>query len=359
MLLSSFVLFIFLLSIVSYVLFSIHTNMLAAGPQQANWRITAISVLLCLVVATAISLRNPFFGVDTKTYVGIFNSYCVGGTLHDSETSFIYSVKSINAFMLGACDSRYLPYAWVAFMVMAFFAAREKFNEKTIYLAIFLTSMIGIELTTNALRQGFSIALLVSALSYYKNNNLFAAIFAVGAVALHSSSALVIFLFFLCSLQTRAFLACIGILSFLLVTSLKSGITLFVTSRFIYEVQKYLEHDADEIAIRMLAFACVLCVVVLPVIVSSTARLALWKSRNYNIAIKLLLVCIPFLYLPYFGYRLIYGTFPIVLWLVITRLLQVGKLTPSIFMILILTNLTIIWIWSAGSSYMRSITFLG
>jgi EpsG family len=358
MLLSSFVLFILLFAITAYVSLSIHSSLLAVGSLQGNWQMATIGAIISFVLTVAISLRNPLFGVDTLTYAGIFNSYCAEESLSNLETSFLYSVRTINVLMLGLCDSRYLSFSWVAFIVIGLFAMRAEFSEKTIYISMFLTSMVGIELTTNALRQGFSIVLLIAALSYYKYNNPLAAILVILSVALHTSSALIILFFFLCSLKMRAFLISVCILSFLIISAVKSGTTLLIASQFVYEIQKYLEHDADEIAIRMLAFACVLSVAIVPVILSSSARLALWKSRNYSIAIKMLLVCIPFLYLPYFGYRLIYGTFPVVLWLVMTRLFQSGKFTLGIFMSLTFANLAILWIWSAGSSYMRSIVFL-
>jgi EpsG family len=356
MLLSSFTLVICLFAILALAPMRLHSS--STQLSNENWSIVLLGGLICLIMILALALRNLNFGVDTATYAGIFNSYCAGQSLSNFEVSFVYSAQIINALMLGRCDSQYLPISWVLFIFVALMLSRGKMERKIIYISLLFTSMIGIELSTNALRQGFSIALLITAFSYYRYNNFLALLLALACIALHSSSALVILLFGLCALRLRLFILCCGAVAAFIFWAIQSGASLLFASRFIYEIQKYLEHDADEIAIRLLAYASMLLVIFVPLLVLGDKRKFLLKTKEYFITIKLLIVCTPFLFLPYFGYRLIYGVFPIVLWLIVSKLQDEHNLTLRIFLALLGGNLLLLWTWSAGSSYMKSIPFL-
>ena len=66
----------------------------------------------------------------------------------------------------------------------------------------------------------------------------------------------------------------------------------------------------------------------------------------------------PFLALPYFGYRFIYGVYPVLLLLTLTVSRHHFYKPSRHFLLLGAMNLVILLSWSIGSKYMREVPFL-
>jgi hypothetical protein len=320
---------------------------------------TILVVLLCM--------RSLNFGVDTVAYAELFSHYCSGGSLYDVEGSFQAATLLLNTLMLGACRPSLLPAAWTIAIVLPVLVLPVTWRLKISYLAAFLLSIVGIELATNALRQGLSVGFLllsVSILTAQTGQRRWLALpFALAALLFHSSAALFLAVYLLALLPWHLFLGTSLTIIFLIVNSLDIDFALPIASNFIYEIQKYAAHDGDEIWIRVLAFATVLASLAAPLLArNNTALRPALSNGPYAIAARLSLLCVPSLVLPYFGYRFIYSVYPIILFLTLSAsmLPKISPLGRPYAQLLWLTgmNVMVLFAWAAGSSYMRSVPFL-
>jgi hypothetical protein len=319
------------------------------------------------ILVVLLCMRSLNFGVDTIAYAEYFAQYCSGGGLYDLEGSFQSATVLINTLMLGACRTSLLPAAWALAIVLPVLLLPVPWRLRISYLAAFLFSIIGIELATNALRQGLSVGFMlmfVVILSTQKGHRRWLALpFALASLLFHISAALFLAAYLLARLPWHLFLSASVATVFIIINSLDKNINLPLASNFIYEIQKYAAHDHDEIWIRVLAFATVLASLAAPLLASGikALRLAL-RNGPYAIAARLSLLCIPSLVLPYFGYRFIYGVYPIILFLTLyaSMLPKISPLGHPQAQLLWLTvmNLLALLGWSAGSSYMREVPFL-
>jgi hypothetical protein len=320
-----------------------------------------------LVIVGLLCLRSLDFGVDTVAYAELFTHYCNGGQLSDVEGSFQAATLLLNGVMLGACSVQLLPSAWIIAIVVPVFALAAPWPLKWSYLGVFLLSIIGIELATNALRQGLSVGLMLLAVSIlttcYGPRRWMALPFAVAAVIFHSSAALFLGAYFLARLHWLPFTGVTLGLIWITVNFQASDVAVPLARDFFYEIQKYAAHEDDELWVRILAFACVLAALVAPVL---ARRPGPWvhfvQPGPYAVALRLSLLCVPFLALPYFGYRFIYGVYPAILFLTLGASTLPGLVAlsraPVQLIWLLGMNICVLVAWSAGSSYMREVPFL-
>ncbi len=324
-------------------------------------------VTVILLVAL-LCMRSLAFGVDTVAYVDLFARYCSGDGLSDLETSFHAATLTLNALMLGACSTQLLPTVWALAIVIPALALPAPWKFKICYLAAFLLSIVGIELATNALRQGLSVGVMLLCISLHTTQigprRWLALPLALAAMLFHSSAILFLTAYFLARLRWRLFLITSIATIIIIVGSLDVNIALPLASDFIYEIQKYAAHDDDELWIRALAFTTVLASLAAPVLARD---LALVRRINqvddpYSIAVRLSLLCVPFLALPYFGYRFIYGTYPIILFLTLSASMLPKPFASgrphAQFLWLLAMNVLVLLVWSTGSSYMREVPFI-
>lgn len=318
------------------------------------------------IVVGLLCLRSLNFGVDTVAYAELFTHYCNGGRLSDVEGSFQAATLLLDGMMLGACSTSLLPTAWIVAIVLPVLFLAAPWRLRLSYLTAFLFSIIGIELATNALRQGLSVGLMlmgVSVMTTQQGQRRWLALpFALASVLFHSSAVLFLAAYLLARLRWLQFLGTTLALVWLTVTSLDAQIALPLASDFIYEIQKYAAHEDDELWIRVLAFACVLAALAAPLLARATALRPLLREGPYAIALRLSVLCVPFLALPYFGYRFIYGVYPAILFLTLGASLLPGRpqlARPQAQLLwLLVMNLLVLLAWSAGSSYMREVPFL-
>ncbi|MFX7866159.1 hypothetical protein ABTK37_19390, partial [Acinetobacter baumannii] len=81
------------------------------------------------------------------------------------------------------------------------------------------------------------------------------------------------------------------------------------------------------------------------------------SDKTYVISLRLAIICVPFLTLPYFGYRFIYGMYPVILFLTLSPSLTPYTNSGSQFIALSAMNVVILLTWAAGSTYMRELPF--
>lgn len=319
------------------------------------------------IIVVLLCLRSLNFGVDTVAYAELFTRHCRGDRLSDMEGSFQAATLLLNVLMFGACSTLLLPAAWVLAIVLPVLALPTPWRLRVSYLASFLLSIIGIELATNALRQGLSVGFMLLCISVLttqpKPRHWVALPFALAAVLFHSSAVLFLAAYLLALLRWHQFLGTTAVLILLTVNSLDSPVTLPFASDFIYEIQKYSAHENDEVWIRVLAFACVLASLAAPLLARNTkGLLPALRNGSYPVAVRLSLLCVPFLALPYFGYRFIYGIYPCILFLTLSASLLPGVPPlgrPNAHLLWLMTmNVLVLLAWAAGSSYMSEVPLL-
>lgn len=319
------------------------------------------------LVVVLLCLRSLNFGVDTVAYAELFTHYCNGGRLSDVEGSFQAATLLLDGMMFGACRTSLLPSAWIAAIVLPVLMLAAPWRVKLAYLTAFLLSIIGIELATNALRQGLSVGLMLMGIAILttqaERRRWFALPFALAAVLFHSSAVLFLAAYLLARLRWVTFVVSTVFLVWLTLNSLDAQVALPLASDFIYEIQKYAAHDDDELWIRVLAFACVMAALAAPLLARCPAALGpALREGPYAIALRLGVLCVPFLALPYFGYRFIYGVYPAILFLTLAASFLPGRpplarSQPQLLWLLTM-NIAVLLAWSAGSSYMREVPFL-
>lgn len=330
-----------------------------APTAQLNWTLDRVALVLVALVVFVIATRSQLFGVDTAAYAAVLDSYCSGRRADELGLSFALSARLLNWAMLGACDIRLLPMAWVLLVMTGILLAAGSLSDKLRYLAVLLVSLVGIELTTNALRQGLSVALLVAAVSWWPRRWLVSTALGAASVVLHGSSALVLLAVAAAFLGWRWFLVAGGAATLVVAAALQRELTFGPVGLFLYEVQKYLAHEPDELWIRLLSFTSLISIVIIPRLAArprDTNSVSL-REGAYARSVRLVASSVPFLFLPYFGYRYIYGILPVVLWIAMRAVRDSPRLAAQTFALLLAANASLLAAWSYGSGYMRSIPF--
>lgn len=338
----------------------------AAEPSaRRTWTLDRVAVVAVVTMLGLIALRSTRFGVDTAAYVDALRTYCWPGPSNHAEGEFLVSSLILNAAMLGACDPRLLPAAWVGLVTGMALLARGALAVRVRYAALLLVSFVGVELTTNALRQGLASGAIVIAVSFIGSRPLIALTAAVVSIALHSSSGLVIGCLGLALLPWRYFWPAIVGLSVALALSATRAVELAIAfvplERLLFEIGKYLASEADETLVRVLAFGTLAAALAGPMLAGRPGSLReLLRRPSYGVALRLAIATVPSLAVPYFGYRLVYGVFPVVLWLV-TSAVHEGppELEDGAFVWTMSLASVLLAAWAGGSSFMRSVPFLG
>lgn len=315
---------------------------------------------LAMLMIGALAFRNPEFGTDTANYSAIFQEFCQQGELPNSEFSYLISVRTINAAMLGSCNVSLLPVTWLLLVVGILLGSIGSWQLKLRVMVILLLSMVGIALTTDALRQGLSVGLMLAALGCWHQKQRAAAFVLSGlSVAFHSSAALVLIALLASTLSWPFFILVLagvtGVVTFAIQTSDSIASALPIISTLLI----YAAHDSDELIIRVLTFSCVLSTLVAPLLAarSAAARREALALPGYQTAIRLAVCCIPPLSLPYFGYRFIFGVYPLILWLVISATLA-REDDSAVFGWALGGNAVILLFWCFGSNYVLTTPFI-
>lgn len=314
-----------------------------------------ISTLIIAVFVAALIARPTAFGVDTITYFKMYDQFCFA-RIDDLELSYSVTFSLLNLSQAGACDSTLLTTSWVLLILACFLLLPETWNTRLKLAALGLFSLIGTELATNALRQGLSASVMMLALAWYRRSRLLGIVLCGFAILLHSSTGLVLVAVVISLLPFRYFVLALSGLVAVVLSYSYLGLDVEALNRLTGEIDKYSAHDADDLYVRILAAAQLFVPIVVGMVTLG------WVGRRTNdergeagIALKIALTSLPYLTLPYFGYRYVYGVYLLVLYL--SRSVIIDDRRPA-FELVLLANALIALVWALGSSYLNQIPFL-
>lgn len=327
--------------------------------QQAPvWAADTLATLLLALLTLAMVLRSPSFGIDTPTYIEAFSHYCLNVEPARHDLSFELAHALMNVLMLGACRPGWLPAAWMGVVLVAVACTSPSVTPRARLWSLFLFSFVGIELLTNAMRQGMALAVFVAGLSQWKRRRHLSAVLIGVALLLHDSMILALFAMLLCLLPWRLFLPALLAAVGGTMYALQFNLELLMLEPLLFEIRKYLGHESDELLIRLLSFGTLMAAALCPSLVAQRGtRRTVWDSAPQQRALRLVVTCLPFLAIPWFGYRYIYAIYPIVLFITITRMHDHQSAARHYFLVLGL-NAAVLLVWSLGSSLMRETPFL-
>lgn len=344
----------------------------AAGTRIApaardEWVTRRLAQAGIVVFLAAMAARSLDFGVDTAVYAGFFAEHCQYGPHRGIELSYSLSAAWLDAGMLGACSVPLLPATWAGLIVLALLLvqpaladATERARLRLRLAALLLFSMVGIELATNALRQGLSAATLLLAVSLWPRRAWLALPLAALAAGFHSSAVLVIGALVLARLGWPAFLATYGLLLALVWRAMHARVEPPWLEPLLFELQKYLAHADDELWVRVLSAAALFGTLLAAAWAASPAqRRSLRREAAHGMAWRLAFTCLPLLAVPYFGYRYVYGLYPVVLLFVLLAAARCGVDPARLFWRIAAVNSAVLAAWSLGSVSMLEVPFLG
>jgi hypothetical protein len=314
------------------------------------------ALLLVLLLLSAIVLRNIDFNLDARTYLELFQTWCEFGYAGREGFTFTASMVALNSAMFGACDPALLKLAWAAIMVAVLALVPAPIQTRILFMGVFAFSMPGIEMLTNAMRQGFALVLIVVALAIRKNNYKFSIFFIIFSAVFHLSSILFLATYSVSALRWRYYLFTIlgiaGIVYFL------SDPPKFILSEFplLNYVAIYARLKVDDLLPRILVLTNIVLLAALPILADRGIVLnwrVFFESEQASV-IRLSFMGIAASALPGFGYRFGYGVIAIILWV----LLEDRSKAAARFPYILLANLTVLLLWAFGSTYMRTVPFL-
>lgn len=129
----------------------------------------------------------------------------------------------------------------------------------------------------------------------------------------------------------------------------------------LFEIQKYLAHDDDEVWVRVWRFRP-WCWAPWPRPGwphPAPKRRGLRDDPAWGQALRLTVTCLPLLVVPYFGYRYVYGIYPVLLYLVPPAATRAGLAPVCVFARVLVFNAVVLLAWAHGSSSMQEVPFLG
>jgi hypothetical protein len=331
----------------------------SADPDRGAWPANGVSGLILLLLMAFMLARSPAFGVDSIAYVEGFGDYCMGIEPLRPELSFDIAHALMNGVMFGRCDPAWMPAAWVGVIAvgLCLMAAAQTEIPRLRFSALLLLSLVGIELLTNAMRQGMAIAFFAAALCHWPRQRVLALALVFLAIALHESMGLAALALLLSMLRWRWFLPAFGLLLTGTGWVLANEADARLLEPFFYEIRKYLGHEDDEIWVRALAFATLLSAIAAPWIAATSNRGSLWRSAQHQQALRVAATCLPFMALPWFGYRYVYAVYPLVLALTLSNPTSKPVALRHFFLLLFFNALLLV-AWSQGSSLIRETPFL-
>jgi hypothetical protein len=330
-----------------------------AEQERGIWVADRIAALLLVLLMTALAIRSRAFGVDTVYYSEHFATYCTGGDLNFLDRSFSIAVLLLNSAMLGTCRVELLPWAWAAIVLAGLALMAGPIGFRARFAALFLVSMVGVELTTNALRQGFSAVLLVASISHWPRNRRASVVLAVASLALHGSAGLALAAYTVAAMPLRRVVIVLVVSVTAIALNLDVSVSVPGLSSFLYEIRKYMGHESDEIWVRVLAFATAAGTIAAFAVVAPRALIdKSGRGTDLRRALGLALTCIPFLVVPYFGYRYVYAVYPLVLFCCLRGAQPDARTAARAFWLILAPSAAVLLAWSLGSAYMSQVPFI-
>ena len=315
-----------------------------------------LSLFLFFIFIFLFFFKNEYFGADTKNYLVEFSKYCDSPSAYNGlDYTYRYTFSFLNFLMLGECNIEWLMWVWPLFIVIIFIIGLKWLKLNFLYLIVLFSSFIGIELLTNAMRQGFSIAILFLSFSFLLNKNKFLFfIFSFISIIFHQASIVIILIFIIARVKFKFLLLgsfiFIGIVFFSQVFDSISVVYYFKKS-----IYKYLPYAGDDFIIRIMAFLSLFVTYFLYQSHVKKCTLVNFKIDNY--LFNVLFLCGLASIVPYLGFKVIYGIYPIFLLFCIYHLKSM-ELRNKFLSVLILFNATLSIVWLISSNYMRMYSFM-
>lgn len=316
-----------------------------------------LSLFIFIFLMSLFLIKNEYFGADTKNYLSEFNVYCLDPEAYvglDYTYKVIFTL--INFLMFGACDTNWIIWVWPYFVIGIVFVALLSFKVDKLFAIALFSSFIGIELLTNAMRQGFSIAILFLSFSFYLRNRFIQfGIFAAISLLFHLASALIILIFVISRLNYRLFIPSLILgLFFVFGTTLLDifpGVMSFKSS-----IYKYMPYAFDDFIVRLISIINIIVTFVIYLLF--TKKFVSQDIHTKNWLFNILFVCAIVSVVPYFGFRVVYGIYPLFLLATYFSVRKHSHISYKYLSIITCSNIIITIIWLCGSAQMRAIPFV-
>jgi hypothetical protein len=357
----TFIIIVASLATVNYLAFAVMALRNEGGaPVEGLSERTIAAFTIAVSVPVAIALRSLDFGVDTLTYYRFYQQYCLLGD-RDFEIGYLLSFAALNVATFGSCSADLLASTWVALIVLSFLMLPISWYYRICLLALSLVSIIGVELHTNAFRQGLSAAVLLSGVAWYERNKKVGIALLLVSTILHTSAALVLVALFLSRLRWRWYLLGVAVLA---IVALNYQAFTFIPAveQLVFEIAKYSAHEAADFWVRVLAAAQLFLVPAIAYLFSGKTATADGSAEEIAalrdgraMAAKLALTALPYLSLPYFGYRYIYGIYFVTL-LLVRR--SIADYRSPAFETLLVSNIILLLAWAFGSTIISAAPFI-
>lgn len=343
--------------LVLFVIIQVGYFLLKVKGNNAKMICTTFSFLTFSLYLILFFFKSEHFGADTKNYLMEFSSYCnfpdnyIG---HDYTYSTIFAF--VNFLMLGNCEVHWLMWIWPLFIIGLTVFTCIHFKVEKLYLIALFSSFIGVELLTNAMRQGFSVAVLLLSFCFYINKKYFLFfIYMILSVLFHQASFLIAFIFVFSRLSLKVFVPAVTV----------SVYIVFFTPYidFLPEIEvvrnsilRYLPYASEDFIIRAISLS--LLIITYMVFIWHVRKEFSWSMKSINIMNNIVFICIIVSIVPYFGFRIIYGVYPLFLLLAYNEVKKTNGREYSFLSLITLINSAITIIWLSSSSYMRSLLFV-
>lgn len=329
--------------------------------QKKVYNIKGVTNILSFLVFSFFILlfffKNDQFGADTKNYITEFTSYCLSPNAY-SGLDYTYKIifDAINLLMLGDCNVNSLMWVWPLFVVGVTYYTCLHFKIEKIYVIALFTSFIGVELLSNAMRQGFSLAILIFSFCFYINKRYVYFVFFAGvSILFHQASILIIFIFLVSRIDYR-----------LLIPGVLSGVFLVFNTNYFdflpgltgfrHSILRYLPFADDDFIVRVISFTNLLLLFFL--FLFFMKKRYVFSKPCINVFINVVFICLLLSLVPYLGFRVIYGVYPLFLLMAYHELKIINNSGYYFLSLATIVNCLITILWLCGSSYMRSLPFV-
>ncbi|MBW7730009.1 EpsG family protein [Enterobacter hormaechei] len=316
-----------------------------------------LSFFVFLTLLVLFLFKNEYFGADTKNYLNEFTDYCLNP---ESYNGLDYTYKIIfnllNFLMAERCEVNWIIWLWPYFVISIIFITTLVFKLDKLIIITLFSSFIGIELLTNAMRQGFSIAILFLSFSFYfKRRYVSFGVLAALSLLFHQASALIIVIFIISRLNYK-----------LIVPSMVMGIFLLFGTAYLdfvpgvlsfkASIYKYMPYASDDFIVRLISLINLMLTFF---VYLSFARKFLVKDvLTLNVIINIVAICSIVSIVPYLGFRVVYGVYPLFLLMTYISVKRYSQQSYKFLSYVTCGNIFITILWLCGSAHMRAIPFV-
>ncbi|MCE0800529.1 EpsG family protein [Buttiauxella sp. S04-F03] len=318
---------------------------------------TVLSLLVFSIYFILFFFKNEKFGADTLNYITEFTNYCrFPANYIGLDYTYLMIFKFINLLMLGNCEVSWLMWIWPLFIIGLTIYLCMHFKIEMLYIIALFSSFIGGELLTNAMRQGFSLAILMLAFCFYLNKKYVSFLFfSALSLLFHQASFLIIAIVISSRFSYKIFMpgvfVSIYLAFFTSYLDFLPGVEGFRTS-----ILRYLPYSSDDFIVRLIS---ILTLIITYVVFLWVLRKEIFRSlKSLNTMNNIICICMIVSMVPYFGFRIVYGIYPLFLLLAYTEIKKINGQSFLFLSIITLINSVITIVWLSASSYMRSISFV-